>query len=179
MEPIGKQLKRIRLLNGLSVQKFANYVGLNADRLRKWEERGVNPKDGDAEIISNYFEVPIDELHRIEKFKFSSKKVQKEPVENLPPPESETVKTLVNTNAKLVDQSQSQSNVIASLTSMLERKLTDASKEIQVMQVSESVQSCLEKIARAGVFRKYWKSEGEGLKQLGRFLVGDHTIKSE
>lgn len=77
MKP-GEELKRIRLLNELSARKFADYVGIDAARLRKWEDYGINPKEADTEIIENFFNVPIDELNKIKKFKFKAKRIVQE-----------------------------------------------------------------------------------------------------
>jgi transcriptional regulator with XRE-family HTH domain len=77
MKP-GEELKRIRLLNELSARKFAEYVGIDAARLRKWEDYGINPKEADTEIIENFFNVPIDELNKIKKFKFKAKRIVQE-----------------------------------------------------------------------------------------------------
>lgn len=72
---VGRELKRIRIANKLSAAKFAKHVGIDADRLRKWEVDLGSPKDEDESIIEGYFGVPIDELSNIDKFQFSSKKV--------------------------------------------------------------------------------------------------------
>lgn len=80
---IGKELKRIRELNKpMSVAKFAKYVGVNAARLRKWEDAGVNPKQEDISTIENYFGVPGDELYKIGKFKFYSKENKNNPTKD-------------------------------------------------------------------------------------------------
>ena len=73
---IGQQLKRIRLVNGLSAQRMSDYIGVNVARLRKWESAGVSPKEDDRQLIADYFKLNIDDLEdliKIEKFKFYSK----------------------------------------------------------------------------------------------------------
>jgi len=73
---IGENLKRIRKENGnMSAEKFAQYIGLNAERLRKWE-KGINPKEDDMLLIEEYFNVHRDDLDKIGKFRFYSKNVE-------------------------------------------------------------------------------------------------------
>ena len=73
---VGKELKRIRDANGLSAQIFADYIGIGAERMRKWESGKGAPKLEDQAIISEYFKIDLEDLPKIEKFKFYSKPVK-------------------------------------------------------------------------------------------------------
>ena len=65
----GQEIKRLR--GSISVEKVANLIGVNAGRLRKWEQRDADPKDsGDIAKIEAYFGVPIKELPNLDNFQF-------------------------------------------------------------------------------------------------------------
>lgn len=53
----GAELKRIRATNNLSAQQLAALVGIDLDRLKKWEQRDQNPRAQDAEKLLSFFGV--------------------------------------------------------------------------------------------------------------------------
>lgn len=65
----GKEIKRLR--GSISVQKVASLIGVDVERLRKWEQRDADPKDsGDVAAVEAYFGRPISELSRLDNFQF-------------------------------------------------------------------------------------------------------------
>jgi transcriptional regulator with XRE-family HTH domain len=67
----GLEFKRLREEAGISAQKLADTIGLDADRLRKWEQKDLTPRFDDAQIIERFFGLSIEkiaELKSIKKF---------------------------------------------------------------------------------------------------------------
>src|SRR5688572_25603176 len=68
----GKEIKRLR--GKISAARVAELIGVDADRLRKWEERDTDPKDtGDVEKVEAYFGVTLSELADLTNFDFVKK----------------------------------------------------------------------------------------------------------
>ena len=75
--PAGKHLKRLRegQLHKISAEKAAVYIGVNAGRYTKWEQRDVDPKDtGDIEKVESYFNCSLKNLEKLENFQFYERK---------------------------------------------------------------------------------------------------------
>lgn len=66
----GKQIRRLRLKARLSAEKAAKIIGVDADRLRKWESKNSEPRADDAKTIEDFFGVPLDQLENLESFNF-------------------------------------------------------------------------------------------------------------
>lgn len=67
--PAGEQIKRLR--GRISAQEAANLIGVDVERLRKWESRNANPKDSnDIKAVESYFGVTLNELYKLENFQF-------------------------------------------------------------------------------------------------------------
>lgn len=58
----GKELLRLREKAGLTPAKLAKKLGVDAARLRKWEERDSNPKQEDQVLIESAFGLTIEEI---------------------------------------------------------------------------------------------------------------------
>jgi transcriptional regulator with XRE-family HTH domain len=74
----GATIKKLRTDARISAQKLADEIGINADRLRKWEERDLNPRYDDAQKIEAYFGMTLEKvmnLPELPKFKKSLKNV--------------------------------------------------------------------------------------------------------
>jgi phage repressor protein C with HTH and peptisase S24 domain len=69
----GKEIKRLRLKAHLSAEKAAKAIGVDPDRLRKWESKGLEPRDKDALTISDFFGVELDRLNTLQSFNFFQK----------------------------------------------------------------------------------------------------------
>lgn len=67
---IGKEIKRLREGAGVSAENLAKWLGVNVDKLRKWELRDTNPKPADRVAIEKYFDCPTVELDKLDKFEF-------------------------------------------------------------------------------------------------------------
>jgi transcriptional regulator with XRE-family HTH domain len=68
----GKEIRRLR--DKVSAQQVATLIGVDAAKLRKWEQRDANPKDsGDITKVEKYFGTKIDQLHKLETFQFIPK----------------------------------------------------------------------------------------------------------
>lgn len=63
----GTEIKRLREASKASAQLFADAIGISADRLRKWEQRDLDPRYEDAAKIEAYFEMSIQELIKLKK----------------------------------------------------------------------------------------------------------------
>lgn len=71
----GYEIKRLRTQEKKSAQEVADFIGVDASRLRKWEERDTDPKDtGDIKKVLEYFNIEsLSDLSKFDKFKFSHK----------------------------------------------------------------------------------------------------------
>jgi transcriptional regulator with XRE-family HTH domain len=75
----GKEIKRLR--GNISTQKIAGLIGIDVERLRKWEQRDVDPKDiKDIKQIEWYFGCKVEDLTKLDNFNF----VQKEKLPSTP-----------------------------------------------------------------------------------------------
>lgn len=66
----GKEIKRLREKANLSAQKLADAIGIDADRLRKWEQKDMDPRDEDTKKIEAYFGMGITEVMLLDALKF-------------------------------------------------------------------------------------------------------------
>lgn len=67
----GKEIKRLRMAAHVSAEKAAKLMNINADRLRKWEQRDVDPADSaDIEAVQKYFGCSLEELGQMSEFSF-------------------------------------------------------------------------------------------------------------
>lgn len=65
----GNDIRRLR--GKIPAAKVAELIGVNVDRLRKWEERDTDPSDsGDIEKVERYFGLPLDKLSGLNHFEF-------------------------------------------------------------------------------------------------------------
>lgn len=63
----GKELKRLREASGLSAQQLADDLKLSAHKLRKWEERDIDPKPADRKRIEDAYKMTLEELVKLRK----------------------------------------------------------------------------------------------------------------
>ena len=56
----------------LSAQKLADLIGIDAERLRKWEQKDLNPRDEDVARIEQYFGLPLEEIMQLEHLRAAS-----------------------------------------------------------------------------------------------------------
>lgn len=62
----GKEIKRLRDSINLSAQKLADLIGIDAERLRKWEQKDLNPREEDVARIETYFGLPLEGIMNLE-----------------------------------------------------------------------------------------------------------------
>lgn len=128
----GKEIKRLR--GNLSAEKVAEFIGVNASRLRKWEERDSDPKDtDDVRKVEDYFGVSLSELAGLTNFAF----VKKPPKNPDITPGSQSEVVLLRQIIQLKDQiigMQSKEN------SGLQTQLDAAIKRIEA--IDGKVESC-------------------------------------
>jgi transcriptional regulator with XRE-family HTH domain len=62
----GKEIKRLREKASWSAQKTADQLGVKVERLRKWEQRDLDPRDEDALLIEKFFNLPIAEIKKVD-----------------------------------------------------------------------------------------------------------------
>jgi transcriptional regulator with XRE-family HTH domain len=68
----GKEIKRLR--GRISAQDAATLIGVDVERLRKWEQRDADPKDtADIKAVEDYFGCKLSELPKLENFQFIPK----------------------------------------------------------------------------------------------------------
>lgn len=128
---VGTQLKRIREINKLSAREFADYIGLNVERLRKWESNGNDPKKPDLDLIEEYFKKPIEDLEEIGKFKFYEKKPQIQ----VKGAEGQTLEAMIRLEAMQLAQGAFLSEIYAKLFDM---PATKALKQLEQMGKDEA-----------------------------------------
>lgn len=75
----GKEIKRLREKAKMSAQSFADSCGIDAERLRKWEQRDIDPRHDDAFKIEEAYGVAIDDFIKLK----SLPRVQNIPNENI------------------------------------------------------------------------------------------------
>jgi len=68
----GKEIKRLRDGINLSAQKLADLIGIDAERLRKWEQKDLNPREEDVARIEQYFGLPLEEIMQLEHLRAGS-----------------------------------------------------------------------------------------------------------
>lgn len=61
----GKELKRIRLASGMSGKKLADRLGINQEKLKKWELNDLDPRSEDKIIIEGEFQMKIEEIEKL------------------------------------------------------------------------------------------------------------------
>jgi phage repressor protein C with HTH and peptisase S24 domain len=64
----GIEIKRLREDGGYSAQKLADAIGIDAERLRKWEQKDFEPRDDDRTKIEEYFGISLEQIEKLEKF---------------------------------------------------------------------------------------------------------------
>ncbi|WP_276484844.1 helix-turn-helix domain-containing protein [Paraflavitalea pollutisoli] len=62
----GKEIKRLRDSINLSAQKLADLIGIDAERLRKWEQKDLNPREEDVARIEQFFGITLEEVMQLE-----------------------------------------------------------------------------------------------------------------
>jgi len=65
----GGDIKKLREGAGISVQKLADKIGVNADRLRKWEEKDLTPRFDDAQTIEAFFGMDLAKISQLKSIK--------------------------------------------------------------------------------------------------------------
>lgn len=69
--PAGNEIKRLRIKAQKSAAEVAALMGVNAERLRKWEQRDVDPKDSaDINRVEKFFGTSLDNLSKLNEFDF-------------------------------------------------------------------------------------------------------------
>jgi transcriptional regulator with XRE-family HTH domain len=69
----GKEIRRLRETQErkISVAKAASLIGVDSERLRKWEQKDIDPYDNsDIQKIEKYFGVPLHNLKDLDHFLF-------------------------------------------------------------------------------------------------------------
>lgn len=171
---IGKELKRIRELNGLSAKIFADYIGIGPERMRKWEDGKSNPKLEDQKIISNYFGIDLEDLPNIGKFKFTSKplkKIVEQTIsENYSTDEDKsTIKDLAKSIVLLSDMGKTLADSNRDVVIMLKESQSNSSSVRENRRLAEGeLQSCMVLIAKMLVKEKLVATEDEALLKIGR-----------
>lgn len=68
----GKEIKRLR--GNVSAQEAASLIGVDVEKMRKWEQRDADPKDsGDIKAVEDYFGCKLSDLNKLDKFQFIPK----------------------------------------------------------------------------------------------------------
>lgn len=76
----GRHIRLLREKKNISAQKIADYLGVDASRLRKWEEKDLNPRDEDTKKIELAFGIPMASIMKLKELP----EFQTVPIENEP-----------------------------------------------------------------------------------------------
>lgn len=113
---VGKEIKRLR--GNVSTLKAANLIGVDVERLRKWEQRDADPKDyDDIKRVEDFFGVPLSGLTKLDKFRWS-KNIESKVSEA--EPNYGTIRSLADSNRVMADSNK--------VLSEANRTLADAHK---------------------------------------------------
>lgn len=183
---IGQHLKRIRLVNGLSAQRMSDYIGVNVARLRKWESVGVSPKEGDRQLIADYFKLNIDDLEdliKIEKFKFYSKN-KVELVKDLKheinhkKDDNSTISDLAKSIVILSDMGKTLADSNRDVVIMLkESKANFRSEDMGLEAAPSEMLKGFVQMAKALVRKGHYQSYEEATDYLSTLLVSEQEEK--
>jgi transcriptional regulator with XRE-family HTH domain len=132
----GKEIKRLRG-GETSAAKVASLIGVGVDRLRKWEERDVDPSDtADIEKVEAYFGCALSQLKNIKDFEFV-----KRPSTRVEPKEMPDIagiqKSINEMTLTILSQVRSQQQSSERLMSLevrlqeIEKRLTDLANLFQ------------------------------------------------
>jgi transcriptional regulator with XRE-family HTH domain len=61
----GSDIKRLRTSSGYTVRGLADAIGINADRLKQWEIKDLDPKIDDRQLIEIFFERKLLEIQAL------------------------------------------------------------------------------------------------------------------
>lgn len=61
----GKEIKRLRDDVNMSAGKLAIIIGIDADRLRKWEQKDLTPRDKDTATIEQFFGMSLEKIEKL------------------------------------------------------------------------------------------------------------------
>jgi phage repressor protein C with HTH and peptisase S24 domain len=65
----GLEIKRLRDEAPISAQKLADFIGIKADRLRKWEEKDLTPRLEDVQKIEEFFGIDLEQIMNLKSIK--------------------------------------------------------------------------------------------------------------
>jgi hypothetical protein len=124
----GKEIKRLRG-GETSAAKVASLIGVGVDRLRKWEERDVDPSDtADIEKVEAYFGCALNQLKNIKDFEFVKRPATR--VEETKMPDIAGIqKGIHEMTLTMLSQVRSQQQTSERLA-MMEAKLTEIEKRL-------------------------------------------------
>lgn len=115
----GKEIKRLRKAAGISVEKLAGKIGVNADRWRKWEAKDFDPRDEDQRKIESFLKIPISEISKLDSIgKFLKVPILEEQTKVPPHPIMEEltpgqlIAFLARTNEKFVQTLETQARML-------------------------------------------------------------------
>lgn len=184
----GAELKRLREGVNISANKLAKLIGVDAERLRKWEQKDMSPRDEDTALIEKFFGVAIQDVGKL-----SSLKEFLNVPKNAPPqmdynahlpqrdPGEVTAATIRDVARSLVIQSeaikiQAEANRLTAENSRDILGITRSIEHVHLKMNEDLPASIVEKIAILGA-GKFWKTRAEGLKELGTLLSEDIKAK--
>ncbi|HYD90250.1 MAG TPA: helix-turn-helix transcriptional regulator [Flavobacterium sp.] len=65
----GLDIKRLREEVPISAQRLADKIGIDADRLRKWEQKDLTPRLEDVQKIESFFGMELSALQKLKSIK--------------------------------------------------------------------------------------------------------------
>lgn len=179
----GKELKRLRESAKISVQKLADKIGVDADRMRKWEQLDYEPRHEDVVKIELFFGMPIASISRLHSIGDFLK------VQNTAAPDGKKSAGMVTIPAedyiaRLEKQNQTlESAILLSLNSIQERQAQAkdqldvvATRVFQMMQVAldeaAEVRAHVQKKEPRAVKAEVNKKLAMGVQVGSKFVVG-------
>lgn len=97
----GAEIKRLR--GNISAQQAASLIGVDVERLRKWEQRDVDPKDsGDIQKVEAFFKTSVSKLKTLETFQFFPRETKTNEASKEPPDYNERSLTNLTESNKVL-----------------------------------------------------------------------------
>ena len=166
----GKEIKRLRG-KSVSAAQTANLIGVGVDRLRKWEERDVDPSDsGDIQKVEQFFGRKLSELPDLKSFDIvhgireTERSLAEGKTDN-----ATLLQVLSNLSASHLQISQSN-NKLAENEKMIIARIPIANAPTGIQATEPAILSgLLEALAQVASGTR-WHSKEEAIRELGRIL---------
>lgn len=122
----GTHIKQLRLAKRLSAEKLARLLGVDADRLRKWEQKDLMPREADLAKIEAAFGMKMDAILKLKELPEFKK---------VPIPNKDIVKVSEGTDEEALQQKAIVKTLLHAVARVMSktynRKLDDCLDELE------------------------------------------------